>query len=524
MMAACTSSGQGEPIPEPPKERATVAQEDRLPCGNIGDQLQRMRRGWVPVRSQDISLLPREPNYIGSAGKPVHTGPWDYLAEVPLVVYGPGQVPPKGPVDDSATMADVAPTIASLIGFDDFDAPDGRPLLEPSSEDPPRLVVTVVWDGGGFNALYEHEGKWPFLARIMQRGVSFTEMEIGSTPSNTPPIHTTLGTGAFPRDHGIPAVKMEIASGEYIDPYEGNNADRVTVPTLADVYDAALNNEPKIGVVATVNWHLGMIGHGAHFEGGDRDVAMLMNDQGEAYGDATAYEVLSPQASLTAPTDYIDAVDGARDFRWMGRDLTDPAVRYASPAYVRFQADALGSLIASEGFGADGVADLLFTNFKSVDDSGHRFGMTSGETGEVIGAADDALRSLVEGLNEEVGRGRWVVIVTADHGQTPYPKESGGWPIGGGELRRDANAALDGDGGGDLVTRITSAGAFVNDDERRDLGLSLQRIARWIAGYTVGENVKEGSLPKAWRDRADEPLFDAALIEDGRAIVTCARR
>src|SRR5919106_1186413 len=68
-----------------------------------------MRRGFVRGRSPDVLLVPREPNYIGAATRPVHTGPWDYLVRVPLVFYGPGVVEGRAPVQRAATVADIAP-------------------------------------------------------------------------------------------------------------------------------------------------------------------------------------------------------------------------------------------------------------------------------------------------------------------------------------------------------------------------------------------------------------------------------
>ena len=45
-------------------------------------------------------------------------------------------------------------------------------------------------------------------------------------------------------------------------------------PTLADVYDRAMDNEPVVGIVGTVDIHFGMLGHGSFFGGGDRDIAL----------------------------------------------------------------------------------------------------------------------------------------------------------------------------------------------------------------------------------------------------------
>ena len=46
-------------------------------------------------------------------------------------------------------------------------------------------------------------------------------------------------------------------------------------PTLADLYDPAMDNEPLVGALASVTWHLNMASHGALWGGGDKDIAVL---------------------------------------------------------------------------------------------------------------------------------------------------------------------------------------------------------------------------------------------------------
>ena len=517
MAISCTSGA-------PPSHRA----QDPAPaapgpeCKQLDRLIERTRRGYVPVRSPEILPIPTEPHYIGKAELPVHTGPWDYLAEVPLVFYGPG-VLEGGRRNDGVTLADLAPTLARLIGFESFETRDGQPQdLQATGR--PKLVVTIVWDGAGWNTLREHEDEWPFLRKAMRHGVSFDRATIGSTPSNTPPIHTTIGTGTFPASHGIPHVKIRRASGGYVDPYEGDDASLVRVPTLGDLYDRAVGNEAKVGVVATVNWHLGMIGHGAGYPKGDRDVAVLLNDRGLVYGNETVYEVAdhADASAFEAAAERLDARDGARDGRWDANELGDPALRYATPAFTDYQQRVLETTIREEGFGADNVADLMYVNFKQIDDGGHRWGMTSDQVGANVRAADVALRRLSRFLDAEVGRREWVVVVTADHGQTPYPDESGAWPIRGSELKADIESALGDDGV--EVLRVTSAGIFLTDPDALENGKAAA-VSKWLIDYTVADNVVEGEdLPQRWQDRGDTPLFSAVLAGDEVAASRCAGR
>lgn len=520
--SSCTGSKTPQTPSAPGPQGSPRAGSHDVSCAELDEFIERVRRGYVPVRSSDLALIGHEPNYIGTPQAAVHSGPYDFLADVPLVFYGPGYIDRMGPVSEAPTMADVAPTIARLIQFDGFEARDGRALTDIPAPNrrPPRVVVTVVWDGGGWNTLEEHPRSWPFLKKLIERGVSFEDMTIGSTPSVTPPIHTTLGTGAFPRRHGIPNVRMTIADGAYIDPMESNSPEYIRIPTLGDVYDASRGNRPLIGVVATVNWHLGMIGKGTLAPDGDHDLAGLFTSAGSTFGDPGYYEIpvdLADEDGLVAAARALDVRDGAGDGTWRGHPLDDPAIRYASPAYVGWFGDVLRRAIESRGFGRDRVPDLMFTNFKSIDDSGHRWGMTSQETGDVIAATDAELKKLVDHLDRDVGKGRWVVAVTADHGTSMFPEESGGWAVRGHDLREDLNRAFDLDAE-PLFERVNSAGVFLNDAAVERSDLDLREVGRWLLDYTAVDNLYElDEIPGYYADKADVPLFDAVVA--GRKVV-----
>ena len=519
-LSACPATSGGPPVRS--ASSASPSSAVRRDCERLPELARRIRRGYVRGASPDINLIPRVPNYIGTATSPVHSGPWDYLARVPLLIYGPGVVK-AGPYDDRVTMADLAPTTAALVGSERFRAPDGRVLREALKRPvrAPRLVVTMVWDGGGWNVLDRHEQSHPFFDSLSRRSATFANMEIGSSPSVTPPIHATLSTGAFPRRHGIPALRIRKKS-EYVDPFFGLDPSNMRRPTVADVYDRETNNRAVTGMLAAVNWHLAMIGQGAGIRGGDRDPVVLFDDAGEAFGNPALYSVpdIDRPGALKRTAEGLDAADGSRDGHWRGHRLSDPQVRYSTPAHVQYQQMLLERFIASEEFGQDNVPDLLYVNFKPSDDAGHAWGMNSTETALTLEAQDNALDRLVTYLDRKVGSKRWVLFLTADHGQTPYPRESGGWAIAGGELTRDANASLDNtDDDVDLVDQVSSPGAYLNRSQLKANDLTKSEVARWMAGYTVSQNVKEGEeIPARFEGREAEWLFDATLVGDGPAL------
>ena len=522
LIAACTSDAADAP----PVEEGRGVRSATTDCSEVSTLVERVRRGWYPERSPELSFVVSEPHFIGQPERPTHTGPWDFLVEVPLVLFGPGFIARHGSVEHPASLVDLAPTTARLIGYEGWSRRPGRVLDEafaPGSSTP-RLVVTIVWDGAGNNALEAHPGAWTFLRSIAKRGTSFANATVGSTPSNTAPIHATIGTGALPRAHGVVSVMQRTERGNYIDPWAGNEPTVLEAPTIGDLYDRDEGNRPHVGVVATVNWHLGMIGHGGAFEGGDRDLAVLLDSSGNAYGNSADYEVpsLSEAALLEDSKRSLDRTDGAIDERWRGHDLTDAAILNATPAFATFQEQMLERVIAEHDFGSDPIPDLLYVNIKQSDVAGHNWGIYSTEVADVLKAQDDALRSLVTFLNSHVGSRRWVLALTADHGMMPYPRDSGGWAIAGSELKKDMNEEFDTNVNEiELVDRVLAHGAYVNVAELDANATSLAKIAEWLTHYRVEDNAGPRPIPRYLRGRHQESLFDALVIRGRNAVLNC---
>ncbi|MDQ3957079.1 MAG: alkaline phosphatase family protein [Actinomycetota bacterium] len=304
-------------------------------CALPRSWLERTRRGYFEPRSGQISLLPKTPAYMASGGDGwSHSGPWPYLQDVPLVFYGPGVVPAAGDVDTPATMADVAPTTAALLRGS-FRTPDGDVLDDVVRFDaalvrrkPLRLVLTIVWDGGGWNTLRQWPADWPNLARLMAAGVSFTEATVGSSPSVTPAVHSTLGTGSFPWRNGVTGVPVRDESGEVVDAFlEGESSRFLQLPALAERWDEGHDNRALVGMLGYEPWHLGMIGKGAERPGGDRDDAVWLNvETNEWITNPDHYDLPGAVArteGLDEHLDALDAADGALDRAWRDNAILD---------------------------------------------------------------------------------------------------------------------------------------------------------------------------------------------------------
>jgi hypothetical protein len=522
LAAACTGSA-GSPRRASPTESETTSVPSvsrsfvRMACDLPQQHLLRIWRGYHPERSGNIQYVPQAPNFVGNFSS--HSGPWPYLQRVPLFLYGPGHVRAAGRMERPVTAADIAPTIAELIGFD-FRAPDGTPLHEAvaGGDTPPRLVVTVVWDGGGRDVLSAYRNRWPNVREMIPGGTWYENATVGSSPSVTPAIHSTIGTGAYPRTHGVVDLRFRI--GGRLDPSALERTQQLAVPALGDRYDLANGNRPVVGMLGPEGT-LGMIGHGAGWEGGDRDIAAA-SEAGVwgLEGNNDRYylfpEYVPGLGGLDEAVRRLDVADGQADRRWMGNDvLDDPDGLTLTPAYAEYQTGLIAEMIRREGFGADEVPDLLFVNYKQIDKVGHKWSFPSPEMEAVVEASDRAVADLVSILDDEVGEGRWALLLTADHGSTPRPEETGAIIIKNNVLEEDIQARFDGDGDGrEAVQSVRVTQMWMDEAELEDNGHTLEDVAAYVATYTAGDNVRDpAELTAPPETRLMAAAFPSSVLE-----------
>lgn len=522
--AACTSNaapngatpgGPGSPTsPSPSPGAVATGRFADIACGLPPAQLERVRNGYITGKSGEIQFVLRPPHYFGLWS---HSGPWNYLQRVPFFFYGPGHVPARGEIDRPVTMPDLAPTLARYLDFD-FDAPDGRALEEAveGSADPPRLIVLVVWDGAGRNVLDEYPQAWRPLSRLVPGGAWFEQATVGSSPSVTPAVHASMGTGAYPKTHGV--LDLRIRDGDRLVGPILSGPRYMQSPTLADEFDRAMDNEPVVGLIASEPT-LGMMGHGSFLEGADADLALgqrigIWGLTAENLEFFRFEEWVNEIGGLEEEVRGLDLQDGALDGVWLDHPLETPDDILHTPAYARYQTGVIREVIRREGFGQDEVPDLLFTNYKQIDKMGHRWSFPTPQMEAVVRSSAEEFVALTELLDEEVGRGEWVMALTADHGSTPNLDDA--FMIDQTSLVNDINAAFDTDGDDTNVIqsfRVTQL--WINIPELQENGHTLEDIADFLMEYTAADNAADPSaVPVELRDeRLFRAVFPGAVLD-----------
>ena len=104
-------------------------------------------------------------------------------------------------------------------------------------------------------------------------------------------------------------------------------------------------------------------------------------------------------------------------------------------------------LVEAKKLGQGDTVDFLGVSFASLDYVGHAFGPDSHEAQDVMLRLDQTIGALFDVLDAKVGRDRYVVALSADHGVAPIPEartlagQEGGRVVLA-DLVKTANAAL----------------------------------------------------------------------------------
>jgi hypothetical protein len=485
------------------------------------EYLELVVRAFHPERSGDLQLLvtPYSTSNYEQESRDLapndprtsHAVVWMYGERVPIVVWSPGLVDPQDH-EERVTLADLAPTTAALMGFDGYEAADGVALPGVTTGTRPRVIVTFVIDGGGWNVLRRWPDAWPNLRRLMREGATYRNAITGSFPAVTASSHATIGTGAFPRTHGITGHNVRRGGGPVKAWGEPGRVDPsfLLEPTLADRWAERTNDRAWVGEIGYQVWHLGMLGGGGR-PMGDLPVGVFWDENGgggwkphhpDLYRLPNVAPGLDRLAELTAgydappPSPY---------------DPTGKKAMCCSPPVVRYQGELIEATFDSEPIGEDDVPDLLYVNFKAPDYAGHVYNMDDEHQPEVLGSVDAEIGLLADLLTERFGAGGFALIVTADHGQCPEIDANGGVRIDPiqleDDLRREFGATVF-----RLVQGVAPSEVYFDPKGLADAGFSTEDVAAFLSDYRYGDNIGPYLRPAAVRrDRLGHRTFAAVL-------------
>ena len=374
------------------------------------------------------------------------------------------------------------------------------PETSVSADRHPRLVVCIVIDQmradylDRFSDLFGEGG----FKRLEGEGARYTNCEYDYAATFTGPGHSVILSG-------IPVRRSGIIGNEWFDRGRGR---QVYCVEDSSVRSVGISSEDAAGRMSPRNFGGTSIGdvllgaspssrvigiaikdRGAILPAGKHPTGAFWFDPGEGRWITSTYYFGAPPSwlvqynSMRRAESYLGrrwekllpesayARSGADDspgegtipgektsvFPHLIRDLDPPGITPRGSAVRRFDAllptpfgdeltaDFAEAAVEGEQLGQREVTDLLSVSFSSPDYCGHLFGPDSHEIEDLYVRLDRTLAQLLEFLDQRVGLGNVLVVLTADHGVCPLPERA---PVRGASRISGRDVLLD------LKTRV----------------------------------------------------------------------
>lgn len=326
----------------------------------------------------------------------------------------------------------------------------------------PKLVVGLVVDQMRWDYLYRYYNKYgnDGFKRLLNTGYSLNNVHIPYVPTVTALGHACIYTGSVPAIHGIAGndwtdketgKNVYCTTDESVKPVGTTNAKvgshspkNLWSTTISDELKIATNFQGKVvgvslkdrasilpaghtpngafwfddssGDFITSSWYMNDLPQWVKAFNAQKmpeklvangwNTLLPINEYTESSPDNSAWEGLLgsaktpvfPYSNLAA--DYKDKKDNIR-YTPFGNTLT---LKLAEAA------------VEGEKLGSDDVVDMLAVNLASTDYAGHKFGPNSIEVEDVYLRLDQDLAQFFNYLDAKVGKGKYTVFLSADHG------------------------------------------------------------------------------------------------------------
>ncbi len=438
------------------------------------------------------------------------------------------------------------------------------PPSPPAADGPVRLAVLVYFDQlrGDYlqrwDGLFGDEG----FHRLEREGAWFQNCHYPYADTVTAAGHASVAAGCDPAKHGVianewydPAAAAEVycvGSDRYprVPPLppastkdgkkkaRGVSPERLLTPTLADALKDATGGRGKVvalagkdrsavlpggrrpdacywfdtdtGTFATSTWYRDQL---------HPWVAEFNADRPADRWFGRAWERLRPDLDYTAhsgPDDVNGEGKGSKQGKMFPHPtdggLASPGKDYYGAVYDSpFGNELLLELVEraldAEQLGRGAAPDLLCVSFSSNDVVGHTWGPDSQEVLDVTLRTDEVVRQLLADLDAKVGKGRYVLALTSDHGVCPLPevaqaqgKEAGRVPSD--LLTAKAEAFLDGkfganEGKAHWVEAAAFPWAYLNRRVLAQRGLAEADVAEALAGWLTQQPGVQAAYTRA---------------------------
>jgi predicted AlkP superfamily pyrophosphatase or phosphodiesterase len=358
----------------------------------------------------------------------------------------------------------------------------------------PSLVVLLVSDQFRADYVTMYSDAWTAgLKEIVTQGAFFTEAAYPYGVTKTCAGHATIGTGMLPAVHGmIDNQWYDRATHSFVSCTddgaahdllfgggrgdEQHSAKRYLVRNFADELKRQGKGHPRVvSLSLKARSAIGLGGHGGpdttivwKEDGGVRFVTSdaLTTRPSPAVEAFLKSHPIKPEQFQTwdrfkpvSAYRFTDEAPGEPAGKQTFPHVFDEAIRTSNTTptfldswdHTPFTDEYLGALaehmVVAEQLGQRQTTDLLAVSFSSVDLIGHDYGPRSHEVQDVLLRLDATIGRLLATLDAKVGRNRYVLAFSSDHGVAMLPEQSfpppeGRRPGGQGQQGRLTNVSI----------------------------------------------------------------------------------
>ena len=404
----------------------------------------------------------------------------------------------------------------------------------------PKLVVGVVVDQMRWDYLYRYQERFGDngFKRLMREGFNCKNTMLNYIPAVTAIGHTSIYTGSVPAIHGIAGNDFHIdgkqtyCTDDAAVATVGSNSDagkmsphNLKVTTIGDELHLATNYRSKIISVSLKD--RASILPGGHTADGaywfdaetgnfitstyyrkdlpgwlkqfnDRQLAKHYLSQDwetlyptESYKNSTAdnnsYE--NPFPGADTPTMPV-ATSKLMDSEGLGLIRNTP---YGNTLTI----DLALAAIDGERLGNRGETDMLAVSLSSTDYIGHQFGTYAIETEDTYLRLDRDIARLLAALDQKIGKGEYLLFLTADHAAAHNFKfltdkgiPAGGWDIGKTKAALNSHLKAEFKTDCNLVSGLLNYQIFLDNEKIDSLCISKENVVAAAIDYIKrGEGV-----------------------------------
>ncbi|MTI21318.1 alkaline phosphatase family protein [Fulvivirga sp. RKSG066] len=402
-------------------------------------------------------------------------------------------------------------------------------ILSVSAQQKPKLIVGIIVDQMRQEYLYRFNEKFSDhgFKKLINEGYMYKNAHFNYVPTYTAPGHASVYTGTTPAIHGVignswydKESKQNIyCAHDESESTVGSNSDNghmsprnLLTTTIGDELRFSTQMRSKvIGLSIKDRGAIFPAGHTGEAFWYDKDTGDFIsstyyseqlpewvkefNNQNKAENYLT--QTWEPSANLDT---YIESINDENEYEdGVGKDKATFPYPMKKDGYWMVPATPFGNEILTDislaaikntSLGEDDITDLLAISFSSTDYVGHGFGPNSKEVEDTYIKLDKNIATIIETLDDEVGKGNYLIFLTADHAVAEVPQLLIDSKVPAGYFDKKQldklNEAIEAKyGKGDWIENVSNNQIFLNRKTIASNNQNLIEIQNFVADHLL---------------------------------------